>query len=245
MSQVGRGVTAALGIALAVTLVTLRADAQSSEARTFGTATEAVLTLSAWNFTPAAATQTWAQTPTGDRSCVSGNCQFIAGVSVPAGAIVTRVQLDACDDSATNDVAVFMGRGVSPGVSFEIFPVPAVGTGFAETPGCVLRDVEITDLTVSNATEYLNVYVNLYGTGNLTRFAAVRLFYRLQVSPAPAVASFGDVPTSHPFFQFVEALVTSGITAGCGGGNYCVNSPITRGEMAVFLSKALGLHFAP
>jgi hypothetical protein len=34
-------------------------------------------------------------------------------------------------------------------------------------------------------------------------------------------------------------------TAGCGGGNYCPDAPLTRGQMAAFLSKALGLHFAP
>jgi hypothetical protein len=48
----------------------------------------------------------------------------------------------------------------------------------------------------------------------------VRVYYQLQVSPAPAVATFNDVPTGHPFFRFVEALAASGITAGCGGGNY-------------------------
>jgi hypothetical protein len=63
------------------------------------------------------------------------------------------------------------------------------------------------------------------GVGGDTRFAAVRFFYRLQVSPAPAVAIFADVPTSHPFFQFVEALVASGITAGCAGGNFCPDAP--------------------
>lgn len=57
------------------------------------------------------------------------------------------------------------------------------------------------------------------------------------------MASFGDVPTGHPFFQFVEALADSGITAGCGSGNYCPDLPLTRGQMAVFLSKALGLHW--
>ena len=67
--------------------------------------------------------------------------------------------------------------------------------------------------------------------------------YQLKVSPAPAVATFLDVPTNHPFFQFVEALAASGITGGCGGGNYCPNNPVTRGQMAVFLAKALGLQF--
>jgi S-layer homology domain len=65
------------------------------------------------------------------------------------------------------------------------------------------------------------------------------------VSPAPAVATFADVPTSHPFFPFVQALVATGITSDCGGGRFCVDDPITRGQMAVFLSLGPGLHFAP
>ena len=61
------------------------------------------------------------------------------------------------------------------------------------------------------------------------------------VSPSPVQATFNDVPTNHPFFQFIEALAASGITAGCGSGNYCPDNPVTRGQMAVFLAKALGL----
>jgi hypothetical protein len=52
------------------------------------------------------------------------------------------------------------------------------------------------------------------------------------------------VPVGHLYHQFVEALADAGITGGCGGGLYCVNAPITRGEMAVFLvAAAPGLHF--
>ncbi len=75
------------------------------------------------------------------------------------------------------------------------------------------------------------------------RLRSARLLFRRQISPAPALATFGDVPPSHPFFQFVEALATSGITAGCGSGNYCPDAALTRGQMAVFLAKALGLHW--
>jgi hypothetical protein len=53
------------------------------------------------------------------------------------------------------------------------------------------------------------------------------------------------VPTSHAQFRFVEALAASGITGGCGGGDFCPNNPVTRGQMAVFLATALGLHYAP
>jgi hypothetical protein len=53
------------------------------------------------------------------------------------------------------------------------------------------------------------------------------------------------VPTGHWAFRFIEALADSGITAGCGGGSFCPDNTLTRAEMAVFLSKALGLHYAP
>jgi hypothetical protein len=68
----------------------------------------------------------------------------------------------------------------------------------------------------------------------------VRIRWKRQVSPPPGTATFNDVPTGHIFFQFVEALAACGITAGCGSGNYCPDAPLTRGQMAVFLSKALG-----
>ena len=63
------------------------------------------------------------------------------------------------------------------------------------------------------------------------------------VNAAMPPATFADVDTAHPFFQFVEALAASGITGGCGDGNFCPDAPLTRGQMAVFLSTALGLHF--
>lgn len=81
-------------------------------------------------------------------------------------------------------------------------------------------------------------------TDGTERIASVGLGYELQVSPAPSTATFGDVPTSDAAFQYVEALVASGITAGCGGGNYCPDHFVTRRQMAVFIAKALGLDWA-
>jgi len=74
-------------------------------------------------------------------------------------------------------------------------------------------------------------------------FWGVILGWHRTVSPAPATATFSDVPTNHWAFQFVEALADSGVTAGCGGGNYCPDDPVTRGQMAVYLAAALGLHW--
>jgi hypothetical protein len=91
-----------------------------------------------------------------------------------------------------------------------------------------------------------NVYIVdvLENPGTNIQWNQFRIRYRLQVSAAPATASFPtDVPTTHPFFRFVEALARSGISGGCGTGAFCPDDPVTRGQMAVFLATALGLHF--
>jgi hypothetical protein len=59
--------------------------------------------------------------------------------------------------------------------------------------------------------------------------------------PPCTTASFTDVPCSSPFAPWVQELVARGITAGCGGGLYCPTDPVTRGQMAVFLTKTFGL----
>jgi hypothetical protein len=91
-----------------------------------------------------------------------------------------------------------------------------------------------------------NIFTLHYLAVDLTpnvAFSGCLVFYYRQVAPAPTTATYTDVPVGHPFHRFVEALVSTGVTAGCGGGLYCVNAPITRGEMAVFLAVALGMGF--
>jgi hypothetical protein len=52
---------------------------------------------------------------------------------------------------------------------------------------------------------------------------------------------FNDVPCSSGFAPFINQLAVQGITAGCGGGDFCLNQPVTRGQMAVFLTVTFGL----
>ena len=51
--------------------------------------------------------------------------------------------------------------------------------------------------------------------------------------------SFFDVSVSNGAYPFVETLLHHGITAGCGGGNYCPANDVTRFQAAVFLAMAL------
>jgi hypothetical protein len=55
--------------------------------------------------------------------------------------------------------------------------------------------------------------------------------------PFPQTAYFTDVPTTHVFYKFVQKLRELGITAGCGATTYCPGDPITREQMAVFLTR--------
>ena len=52
-----------------------------------------------------------------------------------------------------------------------------------------------------------------------------------------AVHNFADVPDSHTFHNDVQWMLDNGITSGCGSGNYCPDSNVTRGQMAAFMKR--------
>jgi len=56
-------------------------------------------------------------------------------------------------------------------------------------------------------------------------------------------ARFDDVPKTMSIWTAVEWVAAEGITGGCSTTPplYCPNSPVTRGQMAVFLCRAMGL----
>jgi hypothetical protein len=52
---------------------------------------------------------------------------------------------------------------------------------------------------------------------------------------------FEDVPPTHVFFPYIQKLAELGITRGCSVSPslFCESEPTTRGQMAVFLTRAL------
>jgi hypothetical protein len=184
----------------------------------------------------------------GIAECVGGSS--VAVMRLPTGSLVTGMTVIYQDDDATDGIQLSLWRKwiTSTGILGE----EQVGPLFESTgtPGTTATWVDIDpDHTIqyidgSAAQSYSLLYHENRWSVDLS-LRGVIVGWNRQVSPAPVTATFSDVPTGHPFFQFVEALVESGITAGCGGGNYCPDDPVTRGQMAVFLSAALGLHWAP
>lgn len=67
--------------------------------------------------------------------------------------------------------------------------------------------------------------------------------------PPPATCSplrFSDVPCTQWAAAWIEELARQGITAGCGGGNFCPAGLVDRSQVAVFLLAAsMGPGYAP
>ncbi|MGH9379261.1 MAG: S-layer homology domain-containing protein [Thermoanaerobaculia bacterium] len=190
---------------------------------------------------------------------VSGTVGFWAPLDLPTGALIETVCLVANESDSGGSLNLFLiATEVDATPSYAYPPFTAfVSTGIPETPGWTrvcAPDVEILyqaiadidgDGTPGNLTYSLLVTFNSDPEDGVDeqQLGAVEIAWRRTMSPAPATASFDDVPTDHLFFQHVEALTASGITAGCDADSYCPDDPLTRGQMAVFLARALGLHW--
>ena len=160
-------------------------------------------------------------------SGATGGCG--GGLYCPSGT-VTRAQM-----------AVFLLKGKF-GPSHV--PPPATGTVFADVHIGDFADAWIEELAALQITGGC-------GGGNycpsqaVTRAQMAVFLLKSEHGPAyvpPAcVGIFADVPCPSTFAVWVEQLQAEGITAGCGGGNYCPSDPNIRGQMAVFLVKIFGL----
>lgn len=233
-----------IGVVALVSSIAALAQSPDSSARAadpkFGDSVVSLLTLPAASFQLVAGTDGPVD-ENASRSCASDTpCLWLAGVALPTGVRIKELELEACDGDPASKVSFGLRRHpitMQPGVPIVV----GAGTGIADTPGCALFPVTV-DHEVDNLNNSYTVEVSA-APGLDVRFGAVRVGYQLQVSPAPDTATFADVPTNHPFFQFIEALAASRITSGCGGGNFCPDAPVTRGQMAVFLARALGLNF--
>jgi hypothetical protein len=161
-------------------------------------------------------------------------------VHAPGGTALDHIEFDYCNGDATNDLTFNV---YDCGYLGDCPSTPVVSLSGPHGTGCNLAASAFTPITVNNNfDEYLlEVIFPSSPTDGTVNFAGAIARFKYQVSPAPATATFADVPTSDFGFQYIEALNASGITGGCGSGNYCPDSPVTRRQMAIFIAKALGL----
>jgi hypothetical protein len=179
------------------------------------------------------------------RAVSAAGGQFFAMPDIPAGAVIDYIGFNNLNDLTAGVMnARLWSRDQFGNVSLLL------------TVGNTAHDTWQTDVSSTavgavwqgdpgGTGRTLILGVEVVPSGGSQFFGSVEVWWKRSVSPAPGAASFNDVPTNHLFFQFIEALRSSGVTGGCNAAPplFCPDSPVTRGQMAVFLAKALGLHW--
>jgi hypothetical protein len=165
-----------------------------------------------------------------------------APLDLPHGALLTFVRFWANDSNAANDMAFFLFESCFPLTGPGATTITdIIGSGLATTGSTGNQsDSVVLSATIDNHLCVYTLRVRFDDTTNLT-LQKMRAQWSRQISPAPAFASFTDVPTTAQFFREVEALANSGITTGCTATTFCPENFVTRRQMAAFLSRALGL----
>jgi len=185
---------------------------------------------------------------------------FLAPLALPEGALIERLCLFGNDSDANDfrfvEAYLIAYKLVSSTGGPAEYVIPGsmvqtadIGYGYYCTDPLTFTLRSRIDADGDDVPDDVAYYVAAYvpsASVNVLSLGGVQVTWRRQVSPQPASPTFGDVPLDSLYSPFIEALKASDITGGCQQSPplYCPDRPITRAEMAVFLAKALGLHWA-
>jgi uncharacterized repeat protein (TIGR01451 family) len=132
------------------------------------------------------------------------------------------------------------------GATYE--PPPATGTVFTDVPASALEAAYIEELAQRGVTAGCDGARYCPEAPVSRAEIAVFLLQTLESAgyvPPPAIGMFADLPPSSPFAAWAEEQARRGITAGCGGGNYCPAAPVSRSQSAIFMVATFGLTKCP
>lgn len=152
----------------------------------------------------------------------------------------TTSPLNYCPTSPVTraQMAIFLEKGIHG----SAFTPPDVASTFMDTAGHWAEDW-IEALKNDGVTSGCGA--GIYCPENAVTRAQMAIFllkakYGPSYAPPNVNPTFGDT-AGHFAEDWIEQLAAEGITSGCGGGNYCPESTVTRDQMAVFLVKAFNL----
>ena len=200
-----------------------------------------VTNISALAFQPEASGQQYFISGSGGRYIPANQQQFFwTALTLPPGSVVDYIGINNLNDGTPLVVGAALYSRLDEGYLFYL-----VGT--SNTPHTAWQ----TDINAAPFNQHLfypesEAYLlrlEFDASANPQYIGAVQVWWRTPVSPASGIPIFNDVPGTDPGYEYIQALASSGITGGCGGGNFCPDNPVTRRQMAIFLAKALGLNY--
>jgi hypothetical protein len=130
---------------------------------------------------------------------------------------------------------------------------PPEPTLFADVPNGYWAKAQIEQFYNAGITTGCAENPLRYCPENAVKRSAMAVFllrakYGSSYTPPDRPSSFGDVPESYWAQNWIERLYYEGITTGCSvdPANYCPETTVTRGAMAVFILRAkYGSSYAP
>ena len=131
------------------------------------------------------------------------------------------------------DAAVFVLRALL-GRHFQ--PPPATGSMFNDVPATDWGAAYIEEIARRGITAGCGNGAfcpdGPTTNGQLAVFLLLALHGPTFSPPACTATGFTDVPCSHPFARWIQALAREGRTDGCGGGRFCPDEQVSRAAMA-------------
>ena len=115
-------------------------------------------------------------------------------------------------------------------------PAAAAG-GYTDVPGGAWYEAAVNEVTEKGYMTGVSKG-QFAPTANVTRATVVTVLWRMEGSPAPtATVSFGDVSPEAWYAQPVAWAKENGIANGDSRGDFKPDQPVTRQELAAFLTR--------
>lgn len=175
---------------------------------------------------------------------------FGAPLELPNGALIESICFLLYDVSDTADIRVSVWRAEVDATPDDVQLVSNSPTNDGFFTECFewappfLRFRSFANLDGDPLAGFLLWELRIRLTATVQQaFRGAFVKFRHGVSPAPATPTYDDVLPGQLIYPYVEAMTAAGITIGCGSDNFCPNDPVTRGQFALMLGRALGLHW--
>jgi len=164
---------------------------------------------------------------------ITGGCNLSPLMYCPATP-VTRAQMSVFVVAAL-DLATGTALTFNPSPYYQDVPTGNTYFKFVQriadlgiTHGCqALPPLFCPDTTITHDQMAVFMIASWMQVHNLSTFTYTSTPY------------FSDVPATNPYFKFIQKMRDLNLWTGCGGGQYCPTSVVTRSDMAPLIMRSI------